>query len=371
MVNTIEQRKTPEHIVYICTTYYHVYIAVAKILLGAERADMVICDDIDEHSRLCDALRRSHIPRNLFFFDGKRVPPYDPKNKIEKVFLQHRRHKRLVESVMSLDLRKYVSVFIFHDGTKLGKYLQDAKIPYHLLEDSLNYFKIIRNTQGQAELPPKNRVKLWLKYYGGIGYLPCGQNRFCRSIEVNDELGLEIGHRLLRERPRTELLEALDDDQRKKIYDVFVDARISSALQRFHAKKKKIVLILTNPLFCDQFVQTESMQVSIYQDIINCYERKGFEVIIKPHPRDQVSYCKHFPALLILDKNFPAEVLNYGKDIFFDEVATIFSSAIDTLTCVGKKMSYGFGFLDNYKSYLTQAEKERREANTWREEGAK
>ena len=366
-----KRRKAPKNIVYICSTYYHVYIAIAKILLGAQHADIIICDDIDAHECLCSSLERSNVCGSVFFFDGKKVPTYDPKNKIEKVFIQHRKHQRMVESALPLDLNQYTSIFIFHDGTKLGKYLQDAKIPYHLLEDSLNYFQIIQNTPGQSELPPANKIKFLMKYYGGIGYLPCGQNRFCRSIEVNEKKNLQIGHRAILESPRAKMLSALDCEQRKRIFDVFVDTRIASFLKSFCANQKKSVLLLTNPLFFDQYVRTEQMQISIYKDIIDVYQGKGYTVIIKPHPRDQAEYHKYFPKLIILEKNFPTEVLNYDQGIFFDEAATIFSSSIEVLQCVGTIKRYGFSFLNNYAQYLTQSEKTRQLTAEQRGDGTK
>lgn len=85
---------------------------------------------------------------------------------------------------------------------------------------------------------------------------------------------------------------------------------------------KKIIL-LTQAFSDDHFV-TEEEQVEIYRKILSNYKEE--DVVIKPHPRDKIDYCKYFPKVMYFDKTVAMQFLAI-LGVKFDRVVTVSSSS--------------------------------------------
>ena len=329
------------HKLYICSTYHHVFITVIKMLLVKQIADVVICDDIPNYKNMQCQLIKSGLFRHVYFFKRSNSPDCNA------IIFKHSCHKKLVEREFKIDLKRYSDIYIYHDGTKLGRYLQDKKQKYHLIEDGINTYQILREIPSRLfPLPPKNKIKYFLKFFFNIGYLPCGQNRFCLSIEVNDKSNLAITHRNLVEVPKESLYGRLTNKQKLILYKIFVSG--------IFLQGSYDVILLTIPLFKDKYVKSEYMQIKIYKDIIEDLELRGESVVIKPHPRDNVDYSRYFTNNIIIDKNIPTEVLNYNPELHFKKGITILSSSLDSIDFVDQKEWYGIEYLDKkYKQFIT------------------
>ncbi len=340
--------------IYMCSTYHHVLISVIKTLINNEcENDILICQDIPEHKHIMNKLDETGLFKNVFFLDRDKIVSYKSKTLFGKIFIEHRKNKKRVEKVFKIDLKRYESVNIFHDGTKLGEYLQDKKIKYHLIEDGLNHFQDIEKTPSQKLLVEKGTIKYFLKKYLGVGYLACGQNKYCQSIEVNENKNLKITHKKIIEVSKESMFKKLTDEQKKIVLSIFIKND-----EIFNIDKNS-VLILTIPLYNDNYVDKIAYQIEIYRDIIEKYLQKGYKVLVKPHPRDYLEYKKLFENVLILDKNLTIEVLNLNYEVIFTEAVAINSSSIKLLKNVNNKIELPFEYLNNYYNYLTNWSKER------------
>jgi len=84
----------------------------------------------------------------------------------------------------------------------------------------------------------------------------------------------------------------------------------------------------------------EKEKIGIYKNIIDNY-KKDYEIFIKPHPREVTDYKEIFNNIIIFNKYFPLEILNYMEDNQFDLAVTLFSSAIDNITFASQKIKIG------------------------------
>lgn len=337
-------------IIYICSTYHHVLISIIKQLLAPCRADIIICSDIPGNLKLRQSLMRDKLFRHVFYFDINRIKQYCPSHLISKVLFLHSINKALVELELKTDLKRYDKVYIYHDGTKIGHYLQDAHIPYYLIEDGINHFQVIKNTPSAINLPPENKIKRFLMKIFNIGYLSCGQNKYCRSIEVNDIHNLAIKHSHFLVREKREMYDKLSEKDKERIIKIFTNG----SLNNFEINgDKQTVILLTIPLFKDRYVKTKRYQEIIYRDLVCDLIDKGFEVYVKPHPRDDVDYSEIVEANKIIDKNIPTEVFNFSNLLHFNLAVTIFSSSIQLMNFADEKVDLGLDYLvEKYPEYL-------------------
>lgn len=318
---------------YICSTYYHVLVTLCKVMEGKQRTDVVLCDDIPEAKTLMESLIHAGCFSNVFYFDKNRVQEYLGKNKFDWIFLQHRRSRREIEKEFKLDLRRYQNIYIYHDDILLGHYLNDIRHSYHLLEDSQDFYKVIQNTPF-ARCLPQHSVKYKLRRFLRSGYFPLGQSPYVIDIEVNDKNGLAIRHKHLVELPKDKLFAEVGEEERNLIFKIFMSDEEVSLLQTPHS-----LLLLTQPLFIDGYVESAEDQDAIYSNLIQDFKASGHFVIIKQHPRDYGCYA-YMHTAPSLKATFPIEVLNFSSTNL-DCVVTISSTAIRQIKFASNKIVLG------------------------------
>ena len=106
------------------------------------------------------------------------------------------------------------------------------------------------------------------------------------------------------------------------------------------------VLVLSEPL-CD--LETRER---IFRDIITEYgevEGRRAQILIKPHPRDELDYKSLFPEHIVLDGKFPMEILNFVKNLVFDRVVTVFTVPA-AISFAKEKVFLGEDFMDKYEA---------------------
>ena len=119
-----------------------------------------------------------------------------------------------------------------------------------------------------------------------------------------------------------------NDSRNKKIEYFNLDKENSNNFEKivnfyfkvpsFFCSTEPKTLLLTQPLSEDLYI-TEQQKIRIYKDIIN--NSQG-EVFIKPHPREKTEYSEIFKNCIVLDNDFPCEILfvkyqfNYIKTLF-------------------------------------------------------
>ena len=341
--------------IYICSTYSHIIVTLMYILLdGLKDVDVILYDDLPNCHELKYRLQRSNLFNNIIIFNKDGLPArfHNDETDEKKLKQFHYDHLLSIEKRMCVDLSKYEDVYTFYDGHHIGLYLQEKHIKYHLIEDGMNHFQHIYATPSVQEIPEINEYTL-RGYSEGWFYLCCGQNPDCLSIEVNENKYLAIKHACIIERSRRDMISSLSSEQKKIIFNVFVDD-----FEFVKKIKNKKAIVFTSVLANDGWVDTELSQIKIYKDIIYGLKNEGYYVVIKPHPRDKVIYNKVFNDCYVMDRNFPSELLDFDPDIYFDKGVVIASSAMELIDCINDKVKLGFSFFKNYERYVSSWIKE-------------
>lgn len=310
--------KKEDSFLYICSTYYHVYITILKKMNKYPIDSVVICDDIPDGEGLVSRLRECGLFCNVWYVEQSLFPEERGKNRLDWMFFQHKRRAKKIRPLLPFSLGNYESIYIFHDGTPLGMYLMDEKKKYHLLEDALNFYQIILQTNHSEHLV-KDGWKKTLRLLFRSGYFPLGASPYLLDIEVNDRENLQIRTKKVIEYPRKDLEKILSEKQKAVLLSVF-------QFPSLHEGKEEVVaLVLTQPLFQDGVLSSREEQWGIYEEIVCFYQEKGCKVWIKAHPRDDMDYT----ALEIMNvpKNFPAELFQFVRKEPFDYVVTVSSTA--------------------------------------------
>lgn len=303
---------------YICSTYYHVFITMLKQLSQRETADLVICDDLPTGQELSQRIRETGLFRNVWFVEQHRLPEVPARGIVDAVLFQHKRRARTLRPLLPFSVGDYSDICIYHDGTALGCYLNDEGAAYHLIEDSLNFYQYVYQSSQACLLYPHNfryRIRRLLK----AGYFPLGFSPYLVDIEVNDKNNLQIPSGAAVEKPRSQLMEHLSPEQISLLFRIF----------GYHPVEnygELSAIILTQPLFQDGACANEEEQRGIYREIAEFLKDKGYCVSLKPHPRDSVNY-EQLPVTII-QGYFPSELFGLGKNTVFDCAVTVNSSAL-------------------------------------------
>ncbi len=327
---------------YICHTLHHVMISMIKQLHSGNCGDIVLCSDIPNLDSLANALEEKRLFQRVYCFEETKEmrQPFQG-NRFTVLLYQHAVHRRLVETGWQPDLKKYDDVFIFNDWTILGMYLMDCGIHYHLIEDGINGFQVLHKYVANlsAMLYSPNSWKLKVLETLNYGYRFFGQSKWCIDVEVNENKNLDIPNQKVKCVPKKDLFLSLTEQEKSLIYTTFVRTPFPAT------KNQKSLLLLTQPLYKDGLVKTESQQVQAYRYIAEHYGQ-GYLLAIKPHPRDGMNYSAVFPNAVIIDPLIPIEVMNFNPDVCFDRAVTIESSSIQMLERVKEKVKIGLQILD-------------------------
>lgn len=302
---------------YICSTYYHVYITLLKQFASPFEGDLIICDDLPTGGTLASNIRATNMFHNVWFIKQSELPPVRSKNVIDYLFFKHNRRSKILRTMLPFSVHNYEDIYIYHDGIPLGTYLNDERVPYHLIEDSLNFYQYVYQSSQAHFLPPHNLV-YWIRRFFNAGYFPLGFSPFLLDIEVNNRSNLQIPSRKVIEYPRSRL-EQISIAQIQLLYDLF-------GFSFGTINNTDCAIILTQPLFQDGICSSEEKQYLIYQELSNYLQKKGYHIFLKPHPRDICSYF-NLPVKII-DRYFPSELFALQRRNIFDCAVTISSSSI-------------------------------------------
>lgn len=290
---------------YICHTPYHLLIALAKMELKDENK-VWLADTIPEVEQFNQCLK------NSFLVSHSEV-------------IRERPHPRNAFSI-----EETCQVYIFNDCTFLGIFLRKQGISYTLIEESLDYYSY--QTQWRSV-----GIKYKILWRTVKRLSPFGHSNLVKKIEVNDisKVAFRDGRiNKLVEVPRENLFANLSESHRLELQKIFkIDERT-----RFNSKS---VLILTQPLYQDNWdenIKSLSEQEDYYYQLCDFYMTQGFDVYIKPHPRDLVDYTA-FEGVYCLKKEIPMEIYDVVGKYHFSKAVTHSSTAIEFLSCVDEKIT--------------------------------
>lgn len=341
--------------VYVCHTYYHVYVTFLKELnLPKEKrgqADLIL----SRMSTDFEALKERVEAVGLF---GK-VIEFDEKD--DKYFLQLAKFKenqgnllknlyqricftkefaKLEAPFIPVDFRQYKEVYVYCDSDPVGYYLNQNKIRYHALEDGLNCLK--NYDAARYDNRGHFKLKAFLSSKLNLIFVQNGYGKYCIDMEVNDIQAIKYPCPKYVEVPRQPLVEALGEPERQILLRAFI--RDIDTLQKQIqecAEAEKKILILTDPL-C-----TPQVRERIFRDIVSMYEKEG-TVFLKPHPRDFLDYRKLFSDILQFDAAVPMEILQFFKELHFSKVVGVLTE-MTGISFADEIVRLGPDFMDKYE----------------------
>ncbi len=342
--------------IYVCHTYYHVYVACLKELNLPKKergkATLVLSVMSNDFGCLQDRARRCGLFEEVHMFDEQEdvnfpeVMKYhtDRGNLLLNMLARIKYTKllgKMQQAYVPVDFKEYKDVFVFCDSDPIGYYLSYKKIPYHALEDGLDCI----STYDTARYDNRGHFKLkaFLASLNLI-FIQNGWAKYCLDMEVNDLSALPYPCPKYVEKPRRELTEGLGEAEKETLVRLFIE-NMDEIQKKLDTGGKNKVLLLTEPL-CGLDVRER-----IFRDCIEQYGKLDGEesvVLIKPHPRDALDYRKAFPEYIVLDGRFPMEVLNYIKGLRFRRVISVFT-VVHAIQFAEEIVYLGEDFMDQYE----------------------
>lgn len=290
--------------IYAISTYYHAFVTCVKQLVYKMQADVLVTGYIPEGEELAARLRESGLFDNVYYVNNPQE--YLPQNKLDLLFNLHRRNAAKIETVLPMRFQQYQTVNIFHDDTWVAHYLKDCRIRYRLIEDGLDSFKTINETQFSYMVPKKSLASA-IKRALRIGYAFCGYDWLTTEVEVNEKKGVviaDIAKGKLVEMPRTPMLDKLSEADINILRAVF-----SKELPTINPQST--VLLFTQPFYADNAAISQAEQAELYKLLVSENIDASEMLVIKPHPRDESDYSVIFPKAIVINKNMPSEMLKY------------------------------------------------------------
>ena len=308
---------------YIFNTQYQFLIALIKVKENGTDSLAIVNRRLDE--RIQRILIKENIVKDIIHID-------------ESIFAFCKSMPQRRE--LKIRLKNFDKVNIFIDHFTIGAYLDKYKIPYNTIEDGYNFFMYEYRDFREKLFTKEATVQDYKEFIKHI--LFCKKNKpgfgkYCQSIEVNDISVVPKDERYhkFKEVPRKELFNNISEERKQLILRVFDVEELSEVAE-------KSVLILTQPLSLDGLLNSDDKQYGFYKKICDKYLSEGYEVYLKPHPRDSVSYERINGAKLIA-QSVPMELIEIVSDVKFERIITHSSTAINFLTC-GKEKEVFYDF---------------------------
>lgn len=343
--------------IYVCHTFYHVYVTCLKELALPKdcrgRATLLLSTMSNPFGNLKERADRCPLFEEVLMFDEKEESFFpelkkyhtDRGNLVLNMLSRIKYTKllgRFQEPYVPVDFKQYRDIYVFCDSDPIGYYLSYRKIFYHALEDGLNciqYYDTARyDNRGHFAL------KAWLAARNLI-FIQNGYGKYCLDMEINDKSVVLYPCKKYIEEPRARLVERLTAEDKEILVRLFVEDldRLTGQLAQGAEDK---VLVLSEPL-CDLKVRRQ-----IFADIIEEYgviDGKPAQILIKPHPRDVLDYEKEFPQHIVLSGMFPMEILNFIPGLSFRRVVSVFT--VPNGIMFAKEILFlGEDFMDKYEA---------------------
>ncbi len=339
--------------IYVCHTYYHVYVAMLKEFARPKeeqgQATLVLSRMSNNFEELPDRLGKLHVFEEILEYDEKEftqlpeVEKYHHPTKFFPLSIWNRfrftkKYGKAQEPYIPTDFRKYREIYVFCDSDPIGYYLNWKHIYYHAVEDGLDTLK--NRDHARADNESHFGLKTFLSKKCNILFVQNGYGRYCLDMEINDKSVLKYPCPYHVEVPRSKLMERLTQEEKNIMLRAFVKHadRIESLIAQ---KDKRTAMILTEPL-CGLDVRQK-----LFSDLIKQYEGE-YRIILKQHPRDLLDYEKEFPDYLLIDRTVPMEMLNFFENFRVDLIISVFTE-LGNICFADEKLRLGRDFMDAYE----------------------
>lgn len=352
--------------IYVCHTYYHVYVTFLKELkLRADNfwkpgATLVLSKMSNDFETLKERVEKTGLFEEVIEFDEKRedfFPELAEYRKSAGNFLGNlwnrirftKRYAELEAPFIPVDFKAYKDIYVYCDSDPIGYYLNQNKIFYHAVEDGLNCLKNF--DAARYDNRGHFGLKVFLSEKLNLIFVQNGYGKYCLDMEVNDISAIKHPCPKYIEQSRQELVDRLTEEDKDLILKAFV--RDKEKLQQQIEESNRVgdkILILTDPL-C-----TLDVRERIFRDIIKMYEPEG-TVFIKPHPRDVLDYRALFSEYPQFDATVPMEMLNFFPGLRFKKVVGVLTE-MKAIQFADEVVRLGPDFLDAYEDPLIHRQNE-------------
>ena len=222
--------------IYVCHTFYHVFITFLKELnLPREergKATLVISTMSNDFGDLKVRAEKCGLFESVVEFNEKRDTDFPELakyrtdkgniaiNMLNRIIFT-KRFARLEALFVPVDFRKYDDICVFCDADPIGLYLNQNRIRYHAVEDGLNYLKkyVLAKYTNRGHFGIKKFFSMKLN----LIFMSDGYSKYCMDMEVNDISCIDDDFYKYREVPRKDLMDGLDHESRKIMISVFVN----------------------------------------------------------------------------------------------------------------------------------------------------
>lgn len=350
--------------IYICHTYYHVYVTFLKELNRPReqrrQATLMLSSLSIDFENLKERVESTGLFERVVEFDEKRDTAFpelagyrqDTGNPIKNLINRVRFTRRFAHALaptIPVDLKQYGEVYVYCDSDPIGYYLNVYRIPYHALEDGLNCLK--NYDAARYDNRGHFRLKAFLSERCNLIFIQNGYGKYCKDMEVNDISLLKYPYRKYIEQPRQALVNGLTQEDKDLILRAFVrDMESLRAQLTEEGGMQDKILILTDPL-CSLEIRER-----IFRDIIAMYEPEG-KIFLKPHPRDELDYRKLFAEYPQFDATMPMEMLNFFPGIRFQKVVAVLTE-VGAIRYAQETVRLGEAFMDKYEDPLVHRQNE-------------
>jgi len=344
--------------IYVCHTYYHVYITILKEFALREsegdhyvkkQASVVLSKMSNDFESLKERLLTTDFFEDVLEYDEKPWTYFgdlgkykDPdagvvRSIINRIIFTKRLGKYQIPYIPT-DFKKYDDIYVFCDSDPIGYYLSYKHIYYHAVEDGLD---TIRNhDKARQDNTPHFGLKTFLSKRLNLLFVQHGYGKYCLDMEVNDISILKYPNPYYVECSRQKLYDRLTAEEKEFLLSVFVKDK-EELTRVLESGDRKTVLFLTEPL------STLDVRKKIFSDLCEEYEKAGYFIIFKQHPRDFLDYRKEFPGYCLIDRSVPMEMLNFF-DRKFDLVVSIFTE-LGNVYFAKEKIRHGWDFMEKYE----------------------
>lgn len=338
--------------IYVCHTLYHVYVSILKEMVqfrNEGKADIALSDIFMDFEDLDIRLKAAGVFENVYRLHEVRdvnIPGLMKYKENHNNILIHlvnrliytKKYGKAQDAFFDINFKAYRDIFVYCDSDAIGYYLNYHHIPYHAVEDGLDTLR--HSDAAHEDNEGHFKLKAFLAKHNFI-FIQNGYSKYCTDMEINDDSFLSYHFEKYKVVPRKPMEKALNSGQKKIMLQIFLPDAEDIAKKLTGCDE--CMLFLT-----EGYPQERTVRENVAKEIINTY-CKGFKVVIKPHPKDDVDYETMFPECIVVHGKFPIEVLNFIEGIHFEKAISIITSVMGSITFVDEKINIGPHIWDKYE----------------------
>lgn len=322
--------------VYLCYTVMHVYVSILKTWNSSDCINvLVLTDHINGVSKLHRKVANLHLFDKIISVPEKEIQGEYFKKNVDFFFYNKKltsiyNDKYKINKFLNDFNKRDIHIYTFLDQTRISQYFIINYFNIYLIEDGLSLYR--RSV---------NPVKEFLKYIVFKVPKSYGYDRRVKRIEATSPDKLPIKVKGKAARLNLDLLVQNISPRQKDILVKLFIGEINNI------SKETKNLVLTGP-YSDENIISEEYQIKLYTKIINQFKEDA-TIYFKPHPRDTIKYQFNKDMdVVILESNFPIEILDILIEAPFRKTIALDSSSINNLNCSNEKINLGL----DYDSYL-------------------